>query len=133
MPNERFDKVLHQAVESLPEEFKGRLQNVVISVEPYADPELLDGLEPEELFGLYIGTPLTERNLDDTFLLPDQILIFQAALEAACESEEELESEIRVTLIHEIGHFFGLSEEEIEDALEAPHRARKAELRSSPD
>lgn len=120
-----FDAVVSSAIASLPDEFRELLQNVVISVQQYADAELLDEMEVDDLMGVYIGTPLTERHLQDTFMLPDQILLFQGALEEACETEEELEEEIRITLIHEVGHFFGLSEEEIEDALEAPHRARK--------
>lgn len=101
------------------------MENVVISVQPVPDPDLIDEMETDDLFGIYIGTPLTERSFGDPFLLPDQILIFQEPLEAACESEEELQEEIRVTLIHEVGHFFGLSEEEIEETLEEPHWARK--------
>jgi predicted Zn-dependent protease with MMP-like domain len=125
MKVQHFDRVVRQALASLPEQFQQLMENVIISVQQYADQELLDEMEADELLGLYVGTPLTERHFDDTFMLPDQILLFQGALEDACQDEQELEEEIRVTLIHEVGHFFGLSEEEIEEALEAPHRARK--------
>jgi predicted Zn-dependent protease with MMP-like domain len=123
--SKRFDAVVKRAIASLPADFQRRLQNVVISVQDYASAELLEDEDEDELLGIYIGTPLTERSLDDTFLLPDQIILFQGALEDACETPEELEDEIRVTLVHEVGHFFGLSEEEIEETLEAPRRARK--------
>lgn len=107
------------------------MENVIISVEPVPEQDLLDEMEVDDLFGVYIGTPLTERSFGDPYMLPDQILIFQEPLEAACESEEELQEEIRVTLIHEVGHFFGLSEDEIEQTLEEPHWARKEARRSA--
>lgn len=97
-------------MEDLPVEFRRHLDNVVISVQDEAedDPDLL---------GIYIGQPLTERSLDQLVILPDQIILYQRPLEAACESEEELVEEIRITVVHEVGHFFGLSEEEIVDIL----------------
>ncbi len=122
MRAKRFDATVKRALDSLPPDFRLRLKNVVISVQDYASDDLLEEVGEDELLGLYIGTPLTERGFEDSFLLPDQILLFQGALEDACESEEELEDEIRVTVIHEVGHFFGLSEDEIEEALEAPRR-----------
>lgn len=126
MSDEQFDQVLESVLQTLPQPFKALLDNVVISVMPYAEPEWLEGAPPEEVFGLYLGTPLTERGYDEPYRLPDQILIFQAALEAAFEHPDELKGEIRVTLIHELGHFFGLDEAEIEEALEIPHAERKA-------
>lgn len=125
MSEAEFDVILHEALTSLPEPFSALLTNVVVSVLPYADEEWLDGAPREEVFGLYLGTPLTERGLDDPYQLPDQIFIFQAALENAFPELDELKEEIRVTLIHEIGHFFGLDEDEIEEALEIPHARRK--------
>lgn len=124
MQRKQFDALVTRAIETLPSHFRELLQNVVISVQDYASDELLDEMEEDELLGLYIGTPLTERHFDDSFLLPDQILLFQRALEDTCETDEELEEEVRVTLVHEVGHFFGLSEDEIEETLEAPRRAR---------
>jgi predicted Zn-dependent protease with MMP-like domain len=126
MRTEDFDAVVARAIESLPSDFRSRLRNVVISVQEYAGPELLVETGEDELLGVYLGTPLTERHTNDTFLLPDQIFLFQGALEDACENDEELEDEIRVTLVHEVGHYFGLTEEEIEEALEAPRRAKKS-------
>lgn len=127
MRTKDFDAVVKRAIASLPVDFGDRLSNVVISVQDYASDEMLDEMEEDELLGVYIGTPLTERGYSDSFLLPDQIILFQGALEDACQTDEELEDEIRVTLVHEVGHFFGLDEDEIEEALEAPRRARKGE------
>ncbi len=118
-------------MEALPAHFRELMENVIISVQAQPDPDLLEEMEAEELFGVYLGVPLTERSFGDPYLLPDQILIFQEPLEAACESEEELQEEIRVTLVHEVGHFFGLSEDEIEETLEEPHWARKEARRKA--
>jgi predicted Zn-dependent protease with MMP-like domain len=123
MKAEDFDAVVRSAIASIPSNFRSLLQNVVISIQDYPSPDLVDEAD-DELFGIYMGTPLTERDANDTFMLPDQIVIFQGALEDAFESAEELEDEIRVTVIHEVGHFFGLSEDQIEEALEAPRRTR---------
>ncbi len=125
MSEAEFDAILHEALASLPEHFSMLLTNVVISVVPYADEEWLEGAPREEVFGLYLGTPLTERGIDDPYRIPDQIFIFQSALENAFPEIDELKEEIRVTLIHEIGHFFGLDEEELEEALEIPHAERR--------
>lgn len=126
MSDEQFDQVLDSVLQTLPQPFKALLDNVVISVMPYAEPEWLEGASPKEVFGLYLGTPLTERGYDESYRLPDQILIFQAALKAAFDNPAELKEEIRVTLVHELGHFFGLDEDEITEALEIPHAQRKA-------
>ncbi len=125
LTDQEFDSVLKEALESLPNEFLELMTNVVVTVQPYADDEWLDGAPREEVFGLYLGVPLTERSLSDPFELPDQIYLFQAALEAAFPDREALCEEIRVTVIHEVGHFFGLDEDEIEEALEIPHAQKR--------
>jgi len=109
-----FDRLVHRAVEGLPAQFRQHLQNVVIAVQEEASQELLDELEADELLGVYLGVPLTERHPEDLYQLPDQILLFRGPLVRACDTLEELEEEVRITIVHEVGHFFGLSEEEIE-------------------
>jgi predicted Zn-dependent protease with MMP-like domain len=113
----RFDRLVKRAIDSLPERFRRYMENVVVAVQDWADEELLEETGEDELLGIYIGTPLTQRHLEDPYRLPDQILIFQKAIEEMCQTEEEIVEQIRLTVIHEIGHFFGLSEEEIEQAL----------------
>jgi predicted Zn-dependent protease with MMP-like domain len=72
-------------------------------------------IPPEDtLFGLYEGIPLTERGFEDP-LHPDRILIFQRAIEDECDSPEEIKEELKITLVHEIAHFFGLSDEYLEE------------------
>ena len=91
--------------------------NIAIVVEDEPDRQLLEEMEVEPggtLLGLYQGTPLTERRWDYGNTLPDRILLFQGPLEREADGEEDLVVAIGETLIHEIGHYFGLSEEEIE-------------------
>jgi len=70
-------------------------------------------MDSETLLGIYLGVPLTERTLEAPYQMPDQIILFQGPLEDFCETQEELIEEIRVTVVHEVAHFFGLDEDEI--------------------
>ena len=93
------------------------MSNIAIVVEDEPGEDLLDEMEVEPegtLLGLYQGTPLTERRWDYGNTLPDRILLFQGPLERESDDEDDLVIAIGETLIHEIGHYFGLSEDEIE-------------------
>lgn len=116
MKRRAFEKVVDEAIASLPERFRRLMDNLVIAVEDEPDEELLEEMDTDELLGIYLGTPLTERALGETYL-PDQILIFQGPLERMCATPEELHEEIRITVVHEVGHFFGLNEAEIVEIL----------------
>jgi len=97
------------------------MKNIAIVVEDEPAQDLLDEMEiepPDTLLGLYQGTPLTERTSSYGNVLPDRVLIFQGPHERAAEDEGDLVIAIGETLIHEIGHYFGLSEEEIEEIEE---------------
>ena len=97
------------------------MSNVAILVEDEPSADLLAEMEidpPDTLLGLYQGVPLTERRWDYGNALPDRILLFQRPLELESEDEDDLVVAIGETLIHEIGHYFGLSEEEIEEIEE---------------
>ena len=97
------------------------MQNIAIVVEDEPDQDLLDDMEiepPDTLLGLYQGTPLTERTSGYGNVLPDRVLIFQGPHERAADDEDDLVVAIAETLIHEIGHYFGMSEEEIEEIEE---------------
>jgi predicted Zn-dependent protease with MMP-like domain len=114
---QRFERLVREALDTIPPGFRRRLDNVEIVVEDAPAPEVLQELDLEPgatLFGLYQGTPLTERPWAHGNVLPDRIVLYQRPLEAACESEDEVFEEICFTLIHEAGHYFGMSEEEIE-------------------
>ena len=116
MDRVKFQDLVEQAIGELPEDFRTRLENVVVIVEDRPSRELLDGIEippGEVLFGLYEGTPLTERGFG-TPLYPDRISIFQRPIEEECESEEEIREEIKTTIVHEVAHFFGLDDDYLE-------------------
>jgi len=113
-----FETLISDAIRDLPEEFRSKLKNVAIIVQDYPSEELLDevGVPPgDTLFGLYEGVPLTERGFFEAPLHPDRILIFQRAIEDECDSSEEIKEELKVTLVHEIAHFFGMDDDYLEE------------------
>jgi predicted Zn-dependent protease with MMP-like domain len=116
-----FEALVADAIASIPRRFRDAMSNLVILVEDEPSRELLRDMDiepPDTLFGLYQGVPLTERRWDHGNMLPDQIVLFQGPHEREAENDDELVVSIGETLIHEIGHYFGLSEEEIEDIEE---------------
>jgi len=121
MERGQFEKLVAEALASIPRRFRKAMQNIAIVVEDEPSEELLDDMEvgPDDtLLGLYQGTPLTERQWSHGNTLPDRVLIFQGPHERESEDEDDLVVAIAETLIHEIGHYFGLSEEEIEEIEE---------------
>jgi predicted Zn-dependent protease with MMP-like domain len=112
-----FEELVAEALEGLPDQFLARLENVGVIVEVEPGPEQLaeQGLGPDEtLFGLYEGVPLTARE-DYGNVLPDKITIFQRPLEEYCETAEEIVEQVRVTVAHEVAHFFGIDDEALHD------------------
>ena len=117
MERSAFERLVAEALASIPRRFKKTMQNIAIVVEDEPSGELLREMEiepPDTLLGLYQGTPLPERGWGYGNTLPDRVLIFQGPHERDAEDEDDLVVAIGETLIHEIGHYFGLSEEEIE-------------------
>ncbi len=121
MTRQEFEQEVAEALASIPSDFRQAMRNIAIVVEGEPSPALLREMEidpPDTLFGLYQGTPLTERRWDYGNALPDRILLFQGPHEREAENDDDLMASIAETLIHEIGHYFGLSEEEIEEIEE---------------
>lgn len=121
MKRRRFETLVTEALGEIPRRFREAMTNVAVVVEDEPSPALLEEMEvepPDTLFGLYQGTPLTEREWSYGNALPDRITIFQRPIEEACEDENEIVDEIAQTVIHEFGHYFGLSEDEIEEIEE---------------
>ncbi len=117
----QFERHVADALASIPRRFRDAMRNLVIVVADEPGRALLDEMEiepPDTLLGLYQGVPLTERRWDHGNTLPDRVLIFQGPHERASDDDEDLVVAIGETLIHEIGHYFGLSEEEIEEIEE---------------
>jgi predicted Zn-dependent protease with MMP-like domain len=118
MTRAQFEHHVREALATIPRRFRTAMRNIAIVVEDEPDEALLDemGLGPDDtLFGLYQGIPLTERQWAHGNTLPDRILLFQGPHERESEDDEDLIASIGETLIHEVGHYFGLSEEEIEE------------------
>jgi predicted Zn-dependent protease with MMP-like domain len=114
---DRFERLVAQAIDSLPREFAELLDNVFVAVEETPSVEDLAGLDMEpdeagELLGLYQGTPLGERGTEYVDL-PDRVVLYRRSILAVCNTEEDVRQEVRDTLIHELGHHFGLDDEEM--------------------
>ena len=142
MTRERFKRLVEEALEALPEKFARLVKNVAVVVEDEpsrdtaqrpaaagsgqaalsgqpaesgkASSKHEDAEEEGLLMGEYIGVPLTERGAWEA-PPPDKIVLYQKNIEAACESEEEIREEVRLTVLHELGHYFGMDEEQLED------------------
>jgi len=107
MSAERFDALVDAALDGIPEEIAALVDNVVVLVEedaPRDDPDLL---------GLYDGVALTERGANYAAELPDRILVFRRNLLQMCETEDELVDEVRITVVHEVAHHFGIDDDQL--------------------
>ncbi|MDA8098255.1 MAG: metallopeptidase family protein [Nitrospiraceae bacterium] len=129
MERKRFEKLVERSLERLPGKFMKELKNIIIDIEDEPPQEILDdmGIEEGGLYGLYQGTPLTEREWNFGNMLPDRIVIYQGPIERDARTDEEVEEMVLDTVVHEIGHYFGFDDEalyEIED-----EKARKKKQR----
>jgi predicted Zn-dependent protease with MMP-like domain len=119
MDRAEFEELVRSALDDLPEEFASRLDNVAVVVEDEPDAELLRslGLNPrrDTLFGLYQGVPLSLRGSSYGNVLPDKISIYYRPLLRYCRTPERILRQVRVTVIHEIAHHFGMDDAAIRD------------------
>jgi predicted Zn-dependent protease with MMP-like domain len=132
LSRQAFSRLVDEAVRSIPRRFREAMKNVAVVVEDEPSDELLDEMEIPEgdtLYGLYQGTPLPERSWSEGPRLPDRVTIFQRPIEEDAESEDDIVWMIGETVIHEFGHYFGLSEEEIEEIEERYWRGEGDEER----
>jgi len=118
MTREKFKRLVEEALEALPEKFARLVKNVAVVVED-EPPAERSARAPDEdseslLMGEYIGVPRTERGAWDA-LPPERIVLYQKNIEAVCDSEDEIREEVRLTVLHELGHYFGMDEEQLED------------------
>jgi predicted Zn-dependent protease with MMP-like domain len=114
----RFEELVAEALDEIPEPFASLLDNVDVVVEDEPSAEELEraGVEPGgTLFGLYHGIPQTERGPGYTFVLPDRITIYRGPILRACADEDEVYEEVAVTVVHEIAHHFGISDERLDE------------------
>jgi len=116
MKRTEFDFLVEKALGRIPREFRDALENLEIVVDDWPDPDLMDeatGDPDEVLYGLFTGTPLTERRFGD-LELPAIIHIYRRPLEEDFPDPDELSREIEVTLVHEIAHYLGFDEETLQ-------------------
>ncbi len=119
MTREEFEDVVAEALATIPAPFRARMRNIAVEVRdrPSAKQLRESQVPPNELLlGLYQGVPLPERNAGfGDPLFPDRVFLFQECIEQVCRSRAELIEEIRETVIHEVGHYFGLSDDEMDE------------------
>ncbi|ALE79832.1 MAG: metallopeptidase family protein [Actinomycetota bacterium] len=108
MPADRFDELVGEALDLVPAELAAAMDNVVVLVEPRHPDE-------PDLLGLYEGVALTERTADYAGELPDRITVYRDAVLDFCEDEEQVVDEVAITVVHEIAHHFGISEEKLHE------------------
>ncbi len=118
MTREQFEALVESALRKLPRPFREKMANIAVVVEDWADEETLREMEiepPDTLYGLYRGIDLTRRDSAYGNVLPDTIHIYQGPIEEDCDDAEDMAELVRDVVIHEIGHYFGLDDETMED------------------
>jgi predicted Zn-dependent protease with MMP-like domain len=118
LSDEQFDEVVQQALDSIPTAFNEYLQDIAIDIEDTPDPQIRRELklrDPRTLLGLYRGTPLNRRHVQAPFRYPERVVIYKANIERICRSRDEMIDQVRRTVLHEVGHHFGLDENQLRD------------------
>ncbi len=110
MEPERFDLLVDQALDGIPDELARLVRNVVVLVEDEPPDD-----EPDDLLGLYDGVALTERDSTIAMQMPDRIFIFRGPLLDFCDTEAQLVEEVRITVVHEIAHHFGIDDRRLHE------------------
>lgn len=128
MNRERFEQLVTSAVESLPEEFRARMENIIIVVEDRPTPAQLTRTRLKRghtLLGLYEGVPLTKRTHSYGMVPPDKITIFQKPIESQCSGDAEITAEIQRVVQHEIAHHFGMVDAKLKEIEKAKYSRRR--------
>ncbi|MGA2902811.1 MAG: metallopeptidase family protein [Candidatus Korobacteraceae bacterium] len=117
MKRETFAKLVEEALDSLPHEFRVRIRNVAVLVEdlPPNQSSPQAGQPRTLLLGLFHGVPTTRKSVFDLPKGPDHVVLYQKNIEAVCSSEAEVREQVRRTVIHELGHYFGMDEQQLKD------------------
>jgi predicted Zn-dependent protease with MMP-like domain len=118
LSDKEFDRIVRKAIHRIPVEIRRHLDNILISVRKRPSRGMLEEMglpDDASLLGLYQGVALTDRFITDPALYPDTIFLFQEPLVQSCETVEELEQQIEITVVHEVGHALGISEERLEE------------------
>jgi len=112
---EKFEELVSEAIKGIPKFFRKKMENVEIVIEDYAPPYIQERMKihPYALFGLYQGIPRNKRGSWYGNVLPDKITIYKRPIEKYCKTEEEITELVKKVVMHEIGHYFGFSEQEL--------------------
>lgn len=113
---DRFERLVAEALAGIQEPFRSNMLNVAVIVDEYPDPELLASLgmsRDDTLLGYYDGIPLTARGEGYNLVPPDRIILFRKPILSICSTAEEIREQVRKTVLHEVGHYYGMSEEEL--------------------
>ncbi len=124
-----FIRLVEESIDSLPQRFRKLLENVAVLVEDVPSPETMREMglrSPFQLLGLYHGIPLDKRGSYYGNVPPDVVVIYQLPIERVCATEDEIREQVRDTVVHEVGHFFGLSEAELRDVEREIRRKRNS-------
>lgn len=113
MQRARFERLVAQALDNLPPKFAERLTNIAVIVEPRPSREVAKDLGGD-ILGLYQGASEMEQSPMAPYELPEVIVIYQDNIEAVCRTDDEIVEEVRKTVIHEVGHHFGLTDDQME-------------------
>lgn len=121
MKREEFEKTVAEVMDSLPREFRERIQNVAVLVEDYPPGQrgMVAAKKKGLLLGLFHGIPLTQQSTFGLTMGPNNIVLYQKNIEAICRTKAEVREQIRRTVIHEFGHYFGMTEEQLRKAQKA--------------
>ena len=117
MDRKEFAKITEEVLDSLPAEFRSRIRNVAVLVEDLPPGQLsIPASQPKKLLqGLFHGVPVTEKSVFNLSTGPDYVVLYQKNIEAVCSSEADIREQIRLTVIHEFGHYFGMDEEQLKN------------------
>ena len=118
LSHREFAKLVEQAMDSLPQQFVPYMDNIIVEVRDRPDPKLLAEMDMSDrdcLLGLYTGIPITEKSVTAPYEMPERILIFKANIESVCDTRRQVVEQVRTTVLHEVGHHFGMDEDDLED------------------
>lgn len=118
LSREEFEDLVDEALESIPAAFERYMRGLAIEVDSMPDRQTCRELglaSPRDLLGLYTGVPLTERSVEQSGVMPECVILYQRNIERRCRTRDEVVEEIRRTILHEVGHHFGLDEEELRE------------------
>ena len=116
MERERFEDLVEEALQELPAMFREKLENLAIMVEDQPEGQARRQHGPRLLLGIFQGIPATQKSVWDIVTAPNRIVLYQKNIEAVCRNDAEIREQVRKTVMHELGHYFGMSEEQLRQA-----------------